>query len=63
MCCVLQTPGGHVLVIDGGWEADAAYLRDFLRRLGGRVHTWFITHQHDDHFGALTAILRKPDAS
>lgn len=50
-----------MLVIDGGWEEEAPYLRQFLRQLGGHVHTWFITHQHADHMGALTAVLRKPE--
>ena len=61
MSYVVQTPGGQLIAIDGGWEGDAPYLRQFLRGLGGRVHTWFITHQHDDHIGALTAILRRPE--
>lgn len=61
MSYVLQTAKGQLLVIDGGWEADAPYLREFLRHLGGRVHTWFITHQHDDHLGALTVLLRQPE--
>jgi glyoxylase-like metal-dependent hydrolase (beta-lactamase superfamily II) len=48
-----------MLVIDGGWERDTPYLRLFLRSLGRRVHTWFVTHQHDDHIGALTSLLRQ----
>lgn len=61
MSYVVQSPRGQLIVIDGGWEGDAPYLRRFLHSLGGRVHTWFITHQHDDHLGALTAILRQPE--
>jgi beta-lactamase superfamily II metal-dependent hydrolase len=61
MSYVLQTESGKLVVIDGGWEADAPYLKTFLQGLGGHVHTWFITHQHDDHLGALTAILRHPE--
>jgi L-ascorbate metabolism protein UlaG (beta-lactamase superfamily) len=57
MSYVLQTPHGRLVVIDGGYVGDAPYLRKFLRDRGGRVDAWFITHQHDDHFGALTAIL------
>jgi beta-lactamase superfamily II metal-dependent hydrolase len=61
MSYVIQTPHGQLLVIDGGWEEEAPWLKRFLLQLGGRVHTWFITHQHADHMGALTAILRNPD--
>jgi beta-lactamase superfamily II metal-dependent hydrolase len=61
MSYVLQSPHGHLVVIDGGYVGDAPYLRKFLRDRGGRVDAWFISHQHDDHFGALTAILPKLD--
>ena len=61
MSYVLQSPYGRLVVIDGGYEGDAPYLRKFLRDRGGRVDAWFISHQHDDHFGALTAILRQSD--
>ena len=61
MSYVLQSPQGELVVIDGGWEGDGPYLKRFLLDHGGRVHTWFITHPHDDHIGALTAILRQPD--
>lgn len=49
-----------MLVIDGGWKGDGPYLKQFLNNMGGQVHTWFISHQHHDHVGALTAILRQP---
>ncbi len=60
MSYVIRTAGGKVIVIDGGTAGDAPYLRGFLASLGNRVDVWFISHMHDDHFGALGEILKKP---
>ena len=60
MSYVLQSNGGKLMVIDGGTTGDAVYLRGFLAALGNRVHTWFVSHAHFDHYDALTAILNKP---
>ncbi len=57
---VLRTPGGKLVVIDGGVSGDAAYLKGFVAALGNEVEAWFITHAHDDHFCALSAILSQP---
>jgi len=62
MSYVIKTAGGKIIVIDGGMAGDAPYLRDFLTGLGGNVDMWFITHAHDDHFTALSVILREPGA-
>lgn len=60
MAYVLRSDGGRLIVVDGGTSGDAGYLRGFLAALGNHVDAWFITHAHDDHFSALTAILKKP---
>ncbi|MCL5019176.1 MAG: MBL fold metallo-hydrolase [Patescibacteria group bacterium] len=57
---VLLTKNGKLIVIDGGCEGDAPYLRGFLGALGNHVHAWFISHPHSDHVDALTAILKNP---
>ena len=56
----LKTPDGKNIVIDGGRQegADAAYLHQLILEEGGRVDLWLITHAHDDHFSALSCILR-----
>jgi beta-lactamase superfamily II metal-dependent hydrolase len=61
MSYVLETPGRKLIVIDGGTEGDAAYLKGFLAAKGGAVEAWFVTHAHDDHFGALSRLLREAD--
>lgn len=48
---------GNLIVIDGGRVEDADYLCDIIKDNGGVVKTWFITHIHDDHIGALLKIL------
>jgi beta-lactamase superfamily II metal-dependent hydrolase len=62
MSYVIKTRAGRVLVIDGGNTGDAAYLRGFIGALGNEVEAWFISHAHDDHFGALSRILSEPFA-
>lgn len=58
---VIKSPHGKLIVVDGGWEADATKLSELILQQGGKVDTWLITHPHEDHVGALCAILN--DAS
>ena len=58
---VIKSPHGKLIVIDGGWEADADKLSSLIQQQGGKVDAWLITHPHEDHVGALCAILN--DAS
>lgn len=57
---VLQTAGGQIIVVDGGYKIDADYLKGFLEDRGNHVAMWFISHTHSDHIDALTAILHDP---
>lgn len=59
---ILQDKDGTLVVIDGGWDIDAAHLTEVLRSKGGHVSGWFITHPHSDHIGALVQILNNPDS-
>ncbi|MGN8762138.1 ComEC/Rec2 family competence protein [Oribacterium sp. HCP3S3_B9] len=54
---VIKSPHGKMIVIDGGWEADAEKLSSLIQQQGGKVDAWLITHPHEDHVGALCAIL------
>lgn len=58
---VIRSPHGKLIVIDGGWEADATKLSELILQQGSKVDAWLITHPHEDHVGALCAILN--DAS
>lgn len=59
---ILQDKNGTLVVIDGGWDIDAAHLTEVLKARGGHVSGWFITHPHSDHVGALIQILNNPDS-
>lgn len=61
MSYIITTPNNKVIVIDGGWEADAQHLEDKILALGGIVDMWHITHAHRDHINAFTEIMRKPN--
>lgn len=54
---VIKSPNGKLIVVDGGWEADADKLSSMILQQGGKVDAWLITHPHEDHVGALCAIL------
>ena len=54
---VIKSPNGKIIVIDGGWEADADKLSSLILQQGSKVDAWLITHPHEDHVGALCAIL------
>lgn len=54
---VFVSPEGRVLVVDGGFYDDGPFLRSFLQSLGGKVDYWFLTHAHDDHYGALVEMF------
>lgn len=55
---ILQTKGGKVIVIDGGFATEQDNLRKNIAALGGHVDLWFITHPHQDHMGAFNEILK-----
>ncbi len=60
MSYVIRSANGRLIVIDGGVDGDAPYLKQFLVRLGGKVEAWFLTHPHADHVNAFVKILRNP---
>lgn len=57
---VFRMNSGKVVVMDGGVAPEAGYLRGFLGALGNEVDTWFLSHPHSDHIGAMNEILKQP---
>jgi len=61
MSYLIETPDGKLVMIDGGYycQGDAEYLYELLCRHGKHVDLWFISHAHDDHYGALLWLMEK----
>lgn len=62
---VIEFPGSHVMVIDGGgflsqtFDSGEAILAPFLwQKKIGRVDTLVLTHPHLDHYGGLAFLAR-----
>ncbi len=51
---------GTLIVIDGGTAQNARKVRNEIRKSGGKVDAWFITHFHDDHVEAFNEIYADP---
>lgn len=56
----IHNPRKGLIVIDGGWEEDAEYVRDVINIWGGKVDAWILTHPHQDHVGAFNVIYSDP---
>ena len=56
---VVKTKNSKLIVFDGGRVEDGEYLYNFIKKNGGEVDYWFLSHIHDDHIGALYEIMDK----
>lgn len=60
---IIKTRSHKIIVIDGGMKEDGKNLENQLRKLGGHVDAWFVTHHHGDHTGALAYIIDQTNIS
>jgi len=60
MSYLITTPGGKLIVIDGGLRGDADYLTKKIHEFGSVVSLWIITHVHYDHYNAFVEIAEQP---
>lgn len=58
---VSRNGADDLIVIDGGTEGNADYVRTVINDLGGEVDAWILTHPHPDHIGAFTVIYENPE--
>jgi len=63
MFYTIKSDTGKLVVIDGGWEDDAAEVTRVINANGGHVDAWIITHPHPDHVGTFNAIMSSSAAS
>ena len=61
MSFLLETKEGSLIVIDGGRWDDGDYLVEQIKKRGGHVSAWLLTHTHTDHVGALIKILQNEE--
>ena len=54
---IIETGQGGLIVVDGGWRANAEFLLNQIKQKGGHVQAWLLTHPDTDHIGALADIL------
>lgn len=51
---------GTLIVIDGGNAGNEAQMRKAIKKNGGVVDAWILTHYHKDHIDAFNAIYENP---
>ena len=61
MCYIIRTDDDKIIVVDGGMQTSAERVSGYLQQLGGRVHTWVITHPHIDHIGVLQEVIKRKE--
>ena len=61
MFYTVKNKSGHLIVIDGGWDKNQKYVRQVIKKNGGVVDLWIVTHPHPDHAGAFLKIAQKPN--
>jgi competence protein ComEC len=58
--CLIQTPGGHTILIDGGYSDVAGGVVDYIQKAGVKELDLVIaTHPHSDHVGGLASVLTR----
>ena len=57
MSYIITNAQGGLIVVDGGRAWQSQDLIKKIRRRGGVVDAWIITHAHDDHAGVLASVL------
>jgi len=56
ICYTLTNNHNKLIVIDGGFEANADKLRNIIKANGNHIDAWILTHPHPDHIGAFRKI-------
>lgn len=57
MSYIIRSSTGGLIVVDGGRAWQSETLVKQIKKYGGVVDGWIITHPHDDHCGVLASVL------
>ena len=57
----LSSNRGDLIVVDGGTEENADYVKSVIEEKGGEVDAWILTHPHPDHIGAFVQLYQDPE--
>ncbi len=60
MFYTIESTKGGLIVVDGGWSANASQVRSVIKKKGKTVDAWILTHPHPDHIGAFNEIYANP---
>lgn len=60
---IIKSKNNKIIVIDGGTRKESNKILDYLKKNGGKVDAWFITHPHKDHMGAFCEIVENYETS
>ena len=63
MSFLITTKSGKLIAVDGGTATETEHLKAAIKKKGGVVSAWLVTHPHSDHVGAMTEILKEGAAS
>lgn len=54
---VIVAKTGEVIVIDGGAKGNGDELYRVIKKVGGKVDLWLVTHPHKDHHDAIIEVI------
>lgn len=57
MFYTIKGSSGCLIVIDGGYKQNADYVKSVIKKAGGTVDLWIVTHPHPDHCAAFLQVL------
>lgn len=57
MSYLIEDKRGGLIAIDGGRAWQTLSMVEEIKKRGGKVDYWIITHPHDDHCGVISSLL------
>lgn len=60
MFYTIEDSKNGLILIDGGYDYNAEFVRQVIAAHGNQVEAWIISHPHPDHAGAFNAIMENP---